>query len=499
MLKSLLVHVSNYTTASVLVTLASVISFPILTRLLSVEEYGVMNLVATALALLVGIGKLGLQHSALRYYSEVRAGKHAAGLGQYEATVAFGMVASALVVAVFWAVVSQWVPERVWNDPRVAPLFLLTAGLIVVRAFDSALINQLRAQERSRAITIYSVARRYAVLILTIGALLLVAGDLWGFYGATVLAETVATVWLAAWMWRRGRPSLKDFDPRLYRNMLVFGLPMIGYELSSVILAMGDRYVIQNLLGPEPLGHYAAAYNLCDYVRAVFLASFSAAVVPMYLRIWEEQGREATLELLHRFLHLYIMVAMLVIAGLSATGGELIGLLASPKYREGAEVIPYVIAGMAFDGLVMVAGAGLYIEKRSKAGMGLVAVCAVLNIALNFLLIPMLGLIGAGVATVASYAALLLLALRMGHERLPVRLPVVAFLKFGAIGLAMYAALMHIEFEHELLTLAARIAAGAVLYPAMVLLADKAARQWASQGWSRLTRGHAGAIRAELP
>ena len=85
MLKSLLVHVSNYTTASVLVTLASVISFPILTRLLSVEEYGVMNLVATALALLVGIGKLGLQHSALRYYSEVRAGKHAAGLGQYEA------------------------------------------------------------------------------------------------------------------------------------------------------------------------------------------------------------------------------------------------------------------------------------------------------------------------------------------------------------------------------------------------------------------------------
>ncbi|MCV5233222.1 hypothetical protein OFC56_39280, partial [Escherichia coli] len=79
----------------------------------------------------------------------------------------------------------------------------------------------------------------YAVLILTIGALLLVAGDLWGFYGATVLAETVATVWLAAWMWRRGRPSLKDFDPRLYRNMLVFGLPMIGYELSSVILAMG--------------------------------------------------------------------------------------------------------------------------------------------------------------------------------------------------------------------------------------------------------------------
>jgi Polysaccharide biosynthesis protein. len=54
--------------------LASIISFPILTRIFSVAEYGTMALVTSTILFLVGIGKLGLQHSVVRYYSEVEAG-----------------------------------------------------------------------------------------------------------------------------------------------------------------------------------------------------------------------------------------------------------------------------------------------------------------------------------------------------------------------------------------------------------------------------------------
>ena len=486
MLKRLVVHVSNYSAGSLLVTLASIVSFPILTRLLSVDEYGVMNLVATALTLLVGIAKLGVQHSAVRFYSEIKAGKRNVGMNAYVSTVVFGMAGTGLIVTLLWAAASQWIPQSFWNDERLAPLMLFTASLIFIRVLDSSFINQLRAEEQSRAITVYSVIKRYAGLALLLGVLFFVARDLWGFYVATVAGEVLATIALGAWMWKRLQPRMRDFDAPLFRAMLAFGIPMIGYELASIILSMGDRYVIQSMLGAEPLGFYSAAYNLCDYVRAIFLASFSTAVLPMYVRMWEEKGHDETVAFLRRFMHVYVMVSMLVIAGLSAVGGELIALLASEKYRAGAQVVPWVIAGMAFDGLVMVAGAGLYIEKRSKTVMALVAACAVANIVLNVVLIPLWGLVGAAAATLFAYAGLSLASMLAGRRRLAVQVPVMSLLKFGGIGLAMHFAITHIHLAHDLPTLLVRMAAGAAMYGALTLVIDREARQLLGSGWAKL-------------
>lgn len=493
MLKRLVVHVSNYSAGSLLVTVASIVSFPILTRLLTVDEYGVMNLVATALSLLVGIAKLGVQHSAVRFYSEIRTGKRGVGMEAYVSTVVFGMAGVGFAATLLWAGASQLIPDSFWNDERLKPLLLLTACLIFIRVVDSSFVNQLRAEERSRAITVYSVARRYGGLALLLAVLFFVARDLWGFYAATIAGEAIATLVLVLWMWKRLRPRLRDFDAPLFRAMLAFGIPMIGYELASIILSMGDRYVIQALLGAQPLGFYSAAYNLCDYVRMIFLASFGTAVLPMYVRMWEEKGRDETAAFLRRFMHVYVMVAMLVVAGLSAVGGELIAFLASAKYREGAQVVPYVIAGMAFDGLVMVAGAGLYIEKRTKTVMLLVVGCAVANIGLNLVLIPRWGLVGAAAATLFAYAGLLALSMVMGRRCLPVQIPPGSVFKFGSIALAMYFVLVRIELDSDFLTLAARMAAGAAIYGALTLVVDAEARQLLAAGRNKLRKTSAGA------
>ena len=55
--------------------------------------------------------------------------------------------------------------------------------------------------------------------------------------------------------------------------MLRYGVPMmLGWELSGIVLSLGDRYVVQALLGSGPLGNYAAAYNLCQQAEAVLSA-----------------------------------------------------------------------------------------------------------------------------------------------------------------------------------------------------------------------------------
>jgi O-antigen/teichoic acid export membrane protein len=475
-MRRLAAHVANYSVGGALVTLAALVSFPILTRVLSVDEYGVMNLIATALALLVGLAKMGLQHSAVRFYSEVKAGKHGVGTDGYASTVLFGMAALGLLATILWAAGSQILPQSWWNDERVAPLMLFTSVLIVVRVVDSAFINQLRAQEESAAITIYSVLRRYAILGAVLGVLFFVSKSIWGFFAATVIAEAIATLAFAVWMLHRLKLRLAAFSVPLFQAMLIFGMPMIGYELSSVLLAMGDRYVIQTVIGAQPLGTYSAAYNLCDYVRALFLASFAAAVLPMYPRIWEEQGPDATVSFLTRFLRMYVMVAMLVVAGLSAISGEVLAFLASEKYRSGGDVVPLVMGGMAMEGLVMVVGAGLYIEKRSKTIMLLLAAAAALNLLLNVAWVPTWGISGAALATLVSYAVLLCLSIAMGRKRLAITVPWACVIKFGLIGLLTYVVAGAIQLEGDLATIIARAAIGVPLYAAISVLFDREAR-----------------------
>jgi len=91
MLSRLAAHFSRYSLASLLVTLASIVSFPFLTRIFPVADYGMMSLIGVLVTATAAVGKLGLQQAALRFYSEVRAGQSAWTLPQYEATVYVGL------------------------------------------------------------------------------------------------------------------------------------------------------------------------------------------------------------------------------------------------------------------------------------------------------------------------------------------------------------------------------------------------------------------------
>jgi O-antigen/teichoic acid export membrane protein len=467
---------SNYTLGSILMVFAGLVSFPVLTRVLSVSDYGLMSLVGMILTLLVALGKMGMQHATLRFYSEIQAGKRDVSPQIFVSTAVLGTAAAGLVVAALWAAISPWVPENWWSDVRVKPLLLLTSGLIFIRVFDSALVNQLRAQERSGALMVYSVVRRYAALGLLLAVLYFWAGDIWGFFGATIAGELLGLLCLFVWMFRKNRLQVRLFSPPLFRVMVVFGLPMIGFELSGVVLSMGDRSIIQNLLGVEQLGLYSAAYNLCDYIKGVLFASMIAAAQPMYIRLWEKNGVAETTEFLRRFVGLYMMASMLVVAGVAAVGGELIGMLASTKYRGAENVMPWIIAGMAVESLIVITAAGLYIQKRSKTIMVLVFLSAALNLSLNFVLIPYWGLVGSGVATLVSCLLLMGVGAYMGRHTLPMFIPAASSLKFAGIAATMYLIVTQIHFAQGLLTMAVRMALGLAIYAGLALALDKQCR-----------------------
>lgn len=476
MLRRLALHVSNYSIGNLLVTVSGFISFPIFTRIFSVAEYGILNLISATLGLLLAVSKLGVQHSIVRFYGEVRSGQQGATISQYLSTTLVGMTAIGLATTLVWAAASLLIPSSWWSDPRVSDLFLLTAVLLLIRTIDSALINFLRAEERSGVLNIYNVAKRYGTLALVLVTLFYLARNLYGYFWATVFAEAAAVALLFATMRRTRRFAPSEFSSELFKRMLLFGIPMIAFELSGIILNIGDRYVIEAMLGSEALGIYSAGYNFCQYVQAVFLAALSQAVVPMYVRSWEEKGPAETGRFVRMTMHYYLMVAMPLVAGVSAVGREMLVILASEKYVDGATVIPYVAAGMAIDATLAIVGAGLYIHKRTMIMAALMAFCAVLNIALNIWLIPSLGIVGAAIATLVAYAILAFGAWQASRRLLPISFPWTSAAKFAALAAIMYAAVSSISLANRWTMVSVQVVVGVMVYAALVLLFDQSSR-----------------------
>ena len=99
--RKVLTQASHYGIASLFTqVLGGLITFPLLTRVLSVEQYGTLSFIGATLSLAVAFGKTGVQHSVVRLHAPVAAGKSEFNLQQLYSTTLFGMGGSAVVAGI---------------------------------------------------------------------------------------------------------------------------------------------------------------------------------------------------------------------------------------------------------------------------------------------------------------------------------------------------------------------------------------------------------------
>jgi O-antigen/teichoic acid export membrane protein len=210
--------------------------------------------------------------------------------------------------------------------------------------------------------------------------------------------------------------------------------------------------------------------------------------MPIAMKIWSERGAAAAGEFIDGTFAWYVVVAPAVVAGMAAVGPELLPFLASSKYAAGVSIVPWVIAGMAVDGAGVLLGAGLFVERQTFTIMQLVLGSAVVNIALNLVLVPSFGIVGAAAATLVTYVGLAVAMAVRGARWLPVRIPWGGLLRSSVAGAIMYLVVSGVVAGSRPATIAVRMAIGAAVYAGIIVALEPRAREAVRAARARITR-----------
>jgi O-antigen/teichoic acid export membrane protein len=403
LLQRLLKTTAAYQVGDVVSKLFAVALLPIYTRHVSRGQYGVAELLMTAIVLVSILIRFGIGEALVRYhYADEDQERRDALARRATGFLLASTTLCAIPLAIFAAPLSQLVIDQ--RDPAVFRIAVL--GLWTFTNLELAM-TLLRVDERARAYVVTTLSNVLLTIALTV--FLVVARDqqarglLLGNYAASTV------VLLALWLSMAGRLRPRRGGaghPRLHQlgYLLRFGLPTVPADASVYALNLVDRYYLFHVYGAATAGVYSIAVKLAG-VTAFVARAFQYSWPPLAYSIADDEEAARFYAFVATY---YLLVTGWLVAGLLLLGRWFTRLLAAPAYFGAHTALPWLALGWSLYGLfvifVVIAGRAEVTTRNFPAA----AVGLAFNVLLLLVLTPSLGIAGAGLALAGAYVAMLI-------------------------------------------------------------------------------------------
>ena len=308
------------------------------------------------------------------------------------------VVLSALVAGAWW-LLAEPIAGVLLGAGQPASLVRLYSLALLLWPISELLIMFVKLRSRAKFF-----------VVLSLGECLISAGVIvWGLtvadmgLGAVVLGFIVGMAFTAL---ASGPFLLKScrfaFSASVLAGPMRFGLPLLPTGLSRLAMQLADRYVLRVFKPLGTVGMYSFAYSLSEVIDTAVGTPVNDGVGPTIRKL--ESEPDAQRQFIRRSATLYYVLAVMAALAVSLYAREIVMLLArQEEYWPCWVIIPVVSLAFAQQTLGIFLEWGMTMRNKSMHLSGVLLVSAGVNIALNFALIPLMGMMGAAVATVISY------------------------------------------------------------------------------------------------
>ncbi len=400
-----------YGISGTLSRLITIFLVPFYARAFPPSEYGYINIVNAMIALLSSFIVLGLDSASARWYydTEDRDRRQRLMSSWFWCQMMVGVLIGAGLV-----LLARPLAAALLDDAARANIIMLAGLVALLSTFGKVLGNWLRYQRRAWTAMLFFTFSSLVVIGAIVLFVLVLRGGMTGLFAGQVVAGLLAAG-IAVWLLRGWIAPGKVTLP-LLREMLIYGLPLVPAALAGWVTMSADRFILKGFVPAAEIGLYGAASALASGMLLV-TGAFQMAWPPFAFSI---SGQPGAKQVYRRVFSIYALAGCFLATAISLFAPLLLQVLTTPEYYPAFTAVPFLAFGYLAMGAMTITALGANLAKKSgPVGLSIFA-GAVVNTALNFALIPVMGKEGAAVATFVAYAAVTAYLYRASQQLYPI-------------------------------------------------------------------------------
>ncbi|MBU1299413.1 MAG: oligosaccharide flippase family protein, partial [Bacteroidetes bacterium] len=390
-----------YGTSTILGRLLNFLLVPFYTNVLLPSEYGITAYVYSLIAFLNVVYNYGMESAYFKYSSTLEIGDRKQNFN----TPFLSIIISSSFFSAIILLLSKPIGGLIALPEDFSRIIIYSAIILFLDAIVIIPFASLRQTGKAKK---FALIKFLNILInVSLNIILLVKFKLGveGIFISGLAASAMTVVILLSDIFKNFR---FNFSAKLFKELLKFGLPSLPAGLAAMMLQVIDRPILRYLTDDSSVGIYQANYRLGIFMMLV-VSMFDYAWKPFFFSTAKEQNAKdifarITTYFLLGMATVFILITLLIenIVKFQIYGKFII----HPDYWSGLNIVPIILLAYLFNGLSLTFSAGIYIQKKTSYLPFITLIAAIANVVFNFLLIPMLGIIGAAFATLISYVVM---------------------------------------------------------------------------------------------
>jgi O-antigen/teichoic acid export membrane protein len=372
---------------------------PIYTKYLTPEDYGVVDLLIVASMIIVTVVKSPLSSGYYRfYYSEKEHFDRKAAL--FSSLVA--VLAQSAPFALFFIFFAGYVADILLGSAEFATIVTYFGIILLLKPIHQFAQITLKIQKNAKYLLLVNlfvlVSKAALILILIIqyhySYMALVFGELWSAVASCILLMPVII-----------KNTKLSFQAGQLKSLYRFGLPLLVAPLSLYILQFSDRFILKMYYAVDEVGVYGFGYKVAQLISLFLIFPLKNALNPMIFEL--EKNQPEMIKFIGQSTKLFIILSVTSALILSLFARELIMIIATnSSFHRAWVIVPIICFSYVFEGLKDLSGKGIALSMKTQYWALNFLGSAILNVGLNFVLIPGMGILGAAIATAISFAFL---------------------------------------------------------------------------------------------
>lgn len=395
-----------YGFSSVLSRGISFFLLPVYARTLSPHEYGVLDYLSILGSFVAVIVALEIAQGVARFVSENVSDKTACR--EYASTSLWFTLGAYAIFLSLIAAFHDSISHLLFDETESGLLVLLASTSYCISGILYLVQGQLRWELRPMQHAIVSIVMSVLTACFSIVFIVFLKWGVTGALTALILSGSLSS--MLALYYTRASYGLA-FSKEKLKEMLHFSLPLVISSVSVVGAVYVDRIFIRELIGLADVGYYGVAWRI-SLIITLALMGIQSAITPLVYNHYKEPETPKNIERIFRY---FVAFAGMIYLTICLFLPYIFAVMVGPGYDPAMAVVPVLCLSVLFSGMYIFAP-GIGIAKKTKHFTIINIVGFFLNIGLNFVMVPLWGIVGAAAATLISSIVILVCLLKLSQK-----------------------------------------------------------------------------------